>query len=477
MSHVVICNWRDSGHPLAGGAELYCERVAEHLTRNGHEVTLLTSGFKGATPVEEATFGRIVRRGGRFTVYFHTLVWLRRHRRQFDAVIDSQNGIPFFSPLATGRRKPVALLIHHVHQHQFTLYFPRPVSLLGQWLERTVSRWVYGRRAVCVVSPSSRAEVRRLLRFAGPVFITACGQDRADNPVRVLRDVHPRIVFVGRLVNHKRVDLLVRAFAEVMSRVEDLRLDIVGSGPELPALRTLADQLQVGERICFHGRVSDQRRDNLLDQAWMTVGTSVGEGWGLSVMEAAARGVPAVALRVSGLQDSVIDGVTGWLVNDPVDLPTAIVNAVASLREDATARSMADACRRWSDRFSWQATADRLLAVLTAERARLHDGSVARRAEHVSDAATIVDLDPVGLRTADLSVLPGTDQIDLGADTARLLLLGADEEDARARLTQMGVPTATIRDCRLARPNELLGWASSVADLSLTGADGESGSS
>jgi glycosyltransferase involved in cell wall biosynthesis len=467
MSRVVICNWRDSRHPQAGGAELYCERVAEQLHAKGHEVTLLTSRYAGAEATEKTGYGRVIRRGGTFTVYFFALLWLLTHRRRFDAVIDSQNGIPFFSPLVVGRRKPVALLIHHVHQHQFTLYFRWPMSRIGQWLERTGSRWVYGRRAVCVVSPSSRTEVRRRLRFKGPVFLAPCGQDPIDSP-DAMRAVYPRIVVVGRLVAHKRVDLLISAFAEVANQVDDIRLDVVGDGPELPALRALATKLLLDDRVRFHGRVADQRRDDLLDCAWLTVSTSVGEGWGLSVIEAAARGVPAVALRVPGLQDSVVDGVTGWLVDEPADLAKAIIGAVQSLVDEPDAVVRSVACRSWAGRFTWAATADRLLAVLADERARRSKGMTAGRTA-ISDGATIVDLDPIGLVGRDLSLLPGTDQIDLGADLVRLLLLGADEQDARVRLARIGVPPETIRGCHLARPNELLGWPANVADLVVSG--------
>jgi glycosyltransferase involved in cell wall biosynthesis len=473
MSRVVICNWRDGKHPLAGGAELYCERVAEKLHRKGHEVTLLTSRFAGAKAEEETGFGRIVRRGGTYTVYLFALLWLLTHRHRFDAVIDSQNGIPFFSPLVVSRKKPITLLIHHVHQQQFTLYFRWPMNRIGQWLERTGSRWVYGRRAVCVVSPSSRSEVRRRLRFDGPIFLAPCGQDPVRSPDAGVRAVYPRIVVVGRLVAHKRVDLLIHAFAEVANKLDEVRLDIVGDGPALPALRDLVGQLRLDDRVRFHGRVTDQRRDDLLDCAWLTASTSVGEGWGLSMIEAAARGVPAVALRVAGLQDSVVDGITGWLVDEPADLAVTIVQAIDSLRDESDALLKRTACQSWAGRFTWEATADRLLAVLASERSRLSGDVTARRTQRVSDAATIVDVDSIGILGRELSLLPGTDQIDLDSDPVRLLLLGADEEDARIRLAQMGVPPEAIRGCRLARPTELLGWTANVADLAVSGAPGE----
>ena len=126
--HVVICNWRDGWHPAAGGAELYCERVAAELHSEGVRVTYVTARAKGQTRRAQTPYGTVVRGGGTYTVYLFVLWWLFLHRRSIDGIIDSQNGIPFFTPLAVHRRTPIALLIHHVHQDQFEVHFPRPAA-------------------------------------------------------------------------------------------------------------------------------------------------------------------------------------------------------------------------------------------------------------------------------------------------------------------------------------------------------------
>jgi glycosyltransferase involved in cell wall biosynthesis len=458
--HIVICNWRDSRHAQAGGAELYCERVAQQLRRRGARVTLLTSRPKGAARAEETGFGRTVRGGGTFTVYLFALWWLLWHRRTVDAVIDSQNGIPFFSPLAVRRSTPVTLLVHHVHQHQFRLYFRWPLSRIGQWLEKTASRWVYGDRSICVVSPSSRTEVRRQLRLRGQIFVAACGQDRPVAVDRVRSD-RPRIVVVGRVVAHKRFDLLMRAMPAVLARFHRAELHVVGDGAGLGELRRLAEVTGVADAVHFHGRVSDEDRDRLLRSAWITVGCSVGEGWGLSMVEAAAAGVPAVGLRVPGLRDSILDGRTGWLVGDVGDLDTAVVNALHQLADPAVTAGMEHECRAWAARFTWQATADRLFAVLSGEFTRLRDDTAGT--VRATDATTLIELPLSSLAGADLSRLPGTDQIDFGDGSARLLMFGGDEHEAVARLRSIGVEGPVT--ARPARPFELLGWRHNLLDV------------
>jgi hypothetical protein len=86
---------------------------------------------------------------------------------RFDAVIDCQNGIPFFTPWVLPRRVPVFCVIHHVHDAQFRLNFPFWLAWLGQVLEGPVSRWTYRRHAFVVVSPSTLRAVRERLRWTG----------------------------------------------------------------------------------------------------------------------------------------------------------------------------------------------------------------------------------------------------------------------------------------------------------------------
>ncbi len=96
---VVVTNWRDRKHTLAGGAELVCERLAREFVERGHDVVLLTSAVAGEPRKEQVDGYWIVRRGGRWSVYLWVLLWMLLYRKYIRGVIDSQNGIPFFTPL------------------------------------------------------------------------------------------------------------------------------------------------------------------------------------------------------------------------------------------------------------------------------------------------------------------------------------------------------------------------------------------
>lgn len=473
---IAILNWRDSSHPEAGGAELYSESVARELAAEGHDVTLVTSRPAATAPRERRDGYRVVRRGGRFTLYPWVLLWLLRHRNRIDGVIDSQNGIPFFSPLVVGRRVPVVLLMHHVHQDQFALYFGPLVARVGRWLESTAARRVYGRRTVAAVSPSTRAAVRTRLRLRGPVHLAPCGLGEAAAPSVTVRGSVPRIVCVGRLVPHKRLDLLLDALPAVLARVPGLVVDLVGDGQDRDALAPRAARLGLGDAVTVHGRLPDAERDALLAAAWLTVNPTQGEGWGLSVLEANRAGVPAVAFTVEGLRDSVLPGETGWLVEEDGPggragrverLADTVSGALDDLTDPAAAARLRRATTAWAASFRWDRTADTLTQLLGQEHARLHLQPDRRAASDLAVTVTIpaelVEADrPRGLRDPDgWLVLPSAQR--------QLLLHGVGHAEVPAVLTRLGLGHLARRpdvEVEVARPRELLRWTAAGRDRS-----------
>jgi len=432
---IAILNWRDSRHPEAGGAELYCQQVARELASNGHAVVLVTSRPSGTAAQESVDGYRIIRRGGRFTVYPAVLWWLLWHRTRIDGVIDSQNGIPFFSPLVVRRQTAVVLLMHHVHQEQFALYFPPVLAAFGRWLESSAARQVYGRRSIAAVSPSTRAAVRTRLRLKGPIQLAPCGLSPAA--VERSRSLNPRIVTVGRLVPHKQVRILVEAISAVRRIVPTVELHLIGDGSERPFLEAFAAASGLSGHVVFHGRVSDEARDRLLASAWLTVNTTRGEGWGLSVLEANQHGVPAIAFRVDGMRDSVVDGMTGWLIDDPADLSSSICSALAALTDSTQRHRLETSTLAWSAGFTWDRTARQLMVILNQESARLR--RLEERRLKTSDLATVVEIPSSAVPEDWAPVLRSGDLLHSRPGGYQLLLLGIDQDDVPRVLDRIGV--------------------------------------
>ncbi|MFI5931768.1 glycosyltransferase family 4 protein [Actinoplanes sp. NPDC051494] len=452
--HVVWLNFKDATHPHSGGAEEYMHQVTARMVAGGQRVTIVTSRPRHAARAARIGGAAVRRMGNAYTVYPLALLWLLRHRRGIDAIVDTCNGIPFLSPLAVGRRIPVVVLIHHVHQVMFGQRFRFPLAQLGRWLERVGNRLVYGVRTIAVVSPSSRTEVRRVLGLIGPVYVAANGQEPIVVP-GAGRCEAPRIVCVGRLAPHKRWDLLLRALPRIAELVPDVELHLVGDGPCRSELAALIDELGIAGRVTMHGRLDDEHRNRLLASGWLTVCTSEVEGWGLAVTEAMSLGVPAVVLASPGLRDSVRNRQTGWVVARPQHLAGQITSALIELEDRGVAALWAVRCRAWAGRFTWAATTDRLTGLLAGEDAR--------RAGHdnrpICDLSTVVELPTHLAARIDFTRLRDVDQVDWEPARVRLLLAGYDESDATALLDRLGITLdPAVTRVAVARPADLLGW-------------------
>ncbi len=437
---VLLLNWRDLANPAAGGAEAYAEEIARRFAAAGCRLTLFTSAWEDAPSHDWANGYLVVRRGGRFGVYLAAARYLRQHRKQYDAVVDFQNGTPFFAPLwAPGT--PVICVVHHVHQAQFGLYFRWPVSQVGRLLEGRVSRRVYRDCPFVAVSPSTRAEMRRQLDFHGPVAVIPNGMDQvAGRPAP--RSPAPAIAVVTRLVPHKRLHLLVDAVPDLLRHWPELKVDIAGSGPARDALLAQVRELGLEGTVSLPGRVPERVKRDLLARAWLTVAPSLAEGWGLTVLEANALGTPALAYDVPGLRDSVQDRVTGWLVPPGEGLAAPLITALRELSDPGHQQLMADQSRLWASRFSWDVTAERLAAALLSEMTRLGHRTPTRR--RPVDLATVASWAP-GEQDGELErqlrkALRVTDVISSGPEGIRVLLTGCDELGAASALRRVSVP-------------------------------------
>lgn len=353
--------WRDRGNPEGGGSETYIERVAEYLAAEGREVTICTAAYAGAARDEVRNGVRFRRRGTRLSVYAHGLAWLlSRAGRRTDVVVDVQNGIPFFAPLV--RRTPVINLTHHVHREQWQIIYPGLVGRFGWWLESRVAPRLYRGHRYVTVSEASRSELSGLGIDPALVDVVYNGIDTSAAHIGSARAARPTITVLGRLVPHKQVEHAFQVVAGLRDEIPDLHLDVIGDGWWRERLVRAAAEHGVTELVTFHGAVSDAERDTLLERSWLMLTPSVKEGWGIVIMEAAARGVPCIAYAsAGGVTEAIVDSETGWLV-DSIDEMT---KRTRELLTDAELRGyLGGAAARRARAFSWDVTGARFADVL-----------------------------------------------------------------------------------------------------------------
>jgi glycosyltransferase involved in cell wall biosynthesis len=442
---ILFLNWRDLMNPISGGAEVHTEQIARRFAQAGALLTLFTSKYDGAAPYDWSNDYLVVRQGGRLGVYLAAARHLRKFGHQYDAIVDCQNGIPFFAPAFAPRATPVICMVHHVHQEQFDMYFRWPANHLGRLLEGKVTRRVYRNGTFVAVSPSTRAEMRRQLRLRMPVHIVPS----AFNPLphsTARRSSTPTIAVVTRLVPHKQLHHLVEAVPELLQRWPELHVDIAGTGSARDGLLARVKELGLERSVNLPGMVTEQVKSDLLSRAWLTVAPSLAEGWGLTVLEANTLGTPTLAYNVPGLQDSVRHRVTGWLVSPGDGLGRALGSALEELSDPCRQQVIADACRQWSSRFSWDLTAERMARVLLSEISRAEHGAGSQR--QVVDLATVALWAPGDADKAERYLrkeLRVTDEIARSEAGLRVLLRGCDDLAAARALQRVPVPPTKIQ--------------------------------
>jgi glycosyltransferase involved in cell wall biosynthesis len=361
-----IANWRDPWHPQAGGAERYAWEMARGLIARGAAVHFLTARAPGQARHESRDGIAITRVGGRFTVYPLVLGWLLARRRSFDAVLDCQNGIPFFTPFVLARQVPVLCVMHHVHSVQFGVHFPLWMAWAGRVMEGPVARMAYRRHACVAVSPSTVIAMRERLHWTGDIYLIPNGAPRPDTeaPAGPAGREQRSLVWVGRLVAHKRAELLLPVAERLLA--SGLTIDVIGRGPAAQPLAEAAAARGLDAAVRLRGFLPETDKQAAVAGSLLHLNTSQGEGWGLCVLEAAALGVPTVAYDVDGLRDAVHDGQTGWLVRAGERIEDVTERAVKELADPQRRAEIAAACRAWASQLDWERSAERMAALIKA---------------------------------------------------------------------------------------------------------------
>lgn len=348
---ILILNYKDPLHPEAGGAERYAWEVANLWSAGGHQVSYFTSRHEGATSFEYVGKIKVIRAGSKFSVFRRARQFLKRSGYEYDMVIDFVNQRSFAAHRRVGNR--AIAVVHHLGREVWQAEFGMLAGFVGRYLlDPVFVRELRGVRVIAV-SKSTGCDLE-----SSGVSVEGIIPPGVDLPllgiVPMVSSNRGRIVFVGRLVNNKRPRLAIEAFELLRQSRPELLMDMVGDG----YLRGELEKMQV-RGLQIHGRLGELEKQEVLSNASVVVVTSLREGWGIVALEAASYGIPVVACDIMGLRDSVVDGVTGLLVDAT---PEAIANAVDRLLTDGkTYLDMSLNSIEWAGRFTWEQTARSLL--------------------------------------------------------------------------------------------------------------------
>jgi glycosyltransferase involved in cell wall biosynthesis len=354
---ILAVNWLDLANPQAGGAELHFFEIFKRLVAGGDEVTLVTSGFDGAS-ARTSIDGIDVRRcGGRHTFALRGRGAVRRalREKEYDVVVEDINKLPLYLPTLTPL--PIYVIVPHLFGTTAFQEASLPVATVV-WLSELPIPWVYRSAAFQAISRSTRDDLvsrgipARRIRVIYPGIDT----HRFTPDPEATRAAEPTFFYVGRLRRYKGLETAIRAVAAVRVDIPGIILQIAGDGGDRPRLEALAQSSGVADRVRFLGFITEERKIQLMREAWALVYPSVKEGWGITNLEGAACGTPAIASDSPGLRESVIHDETGLLVPHG-----DVASMAAAMRRFAGDRPLVNRlggqARTFAEGLTWAGTA------------------------------------------------------------------------------------------------------------------------
>jgi glycosyltransferase involved in cell wall biosynthesis len=362
---ILWLTWKDRQNPAAGGAETVNEELAKRLVVDGHEVIFLVAGFNGASAEEARDGYKIVRVGSRWSIYVKAREYYRKNLVGWpDLVIDEVNTIPFLAKTYVKERN--ILFVHQLCREIwfFEMFFP--LNLIGYLLEPLYLRLLSDRRVI-TVSESTKKDLTRFGFKPENIAIISEGID--IEPLAELGSVEkfdrPTLLAHGTIRPMKRTDHLIRAFELAREKIPDLQLIVSGAAEGRYGKKVLKmiSKSKYRDDIEYAGKVSDERKAELMQKSHLLCVASVKEGWCLVVTEAASQGTPAVVYDVDGLRDAVGGGQAGSVcaANTPQSMAEKIVIVLGDEARYAELRR-----RAWesSKRVNFEACYGELSAVI-----------------------------------------------------------------------------------------------------------------
>ena len=334
----------DAVHPFnKGGRERRLWEITRRLARDGHDVHVYTmKWWSGPKTIERdgVSLHALCKlhplysgtRRSKTEALLFGFASLKLLTERFDTLdVDHIPYFPLFSArlVCLLRRRRLTATWHEVWGREYwTSYVGRPADL-GYLVERLSARMPH---RIISVSPQTSERLRQQLEVACPISTVPLGVDRERIDAAPSSAVTTDVLYAGRLLDHKKVDILVRAVAIACDRRSDLRCTIVGEGPERLALEQLAKDLGLSERVRFVDFLPDEKLYSAMKSAGVFVLPSIREGFGLVVLEASMCGLPVITVRHpdNAARHLILEGRNGFLVDaDAAELAQAIVRTLS----------------------------------------------------------------------------------------------------------------------------------------------------
>jgi glycogen synthase len=334
---------------LGGGGAVRTYEIYKRLSER-HKITVITGNYPNAIREEEKD-GILYKRIGSGKNYLWSRLTYSLNapklikKSDCDIVIEDFSAFsPIFSPLHT--KKPVIASI----QNLYGIHAIKKYTLLGfvAFIFEIFGLKLYENYIVV----SSSIEKKLKSSNVGKINIIPNG---VDNSLLHLATIQKNyILFLGRIdIYQKGIDVLLKSFSKITEH-EKIKLILAGNGKkkDITKLKYLIEIFALGDRVDFLGKVSEQKKKELLSNCMFVCMPSRFESWGMVAIEAAACEKPIIGAKIPGLCDAVKDGETGILVKP--DNSEELFQAMVSLIENKSLRiKFGKNGRRWAQNFNW----------------------------------------------------------------------------------------------------------------------------
>ena len=381
--------------PFCGGVTVSVETLRRGLEARGHEPWVLAPRFPGAVEVAPRTLRYPSIPAATYPQFPLAIPYSRRLARRVRAlafdVFHAHHPFllgPAARRLARRQGRPL-IFTYHTRYDKYAHYVPLPRDVVEAAARLLSTR--FAARADAIIAPS--AVLRDELRARGvgvPIAVVPTGVDlarfspgdrTAARRACGIEDGGLVVLYVGRLDREKSVDRILAAFARIAGTLAQVRLVLVGQGTQAEDLRRMASGLHAAARITFAGVCAHEALPTYYRAADLFLFASETETQGLVLAEAAACGLPAVAVNAPGCAEVVHDGDTGVLTKGD---PSALAEAAIGLLVDPARRAiMAARARKLAEgEFDVTLQIDRTLAVYADALARCGRDAIVDRSAY-----------------------------------------------------------------------------------------------
>ena len=340
---------RDPLHPRAGGAERTLLEITTRLVLMGHEVVILTVRWKGSKATDILNNVKVIRFGNTLFYHLFTPIFLIKFKPSI-AVNDLGQAVPWLS--TTVLRQKSIVFFRHLHSRSLPGQVGRPLAKLITSIEKAYFL-IYPNRTFVTESSTSKSDLIKIGINEDKIILNPPGVDLQKYNLYDKSQI-PTVVYFGGFRKYKRPLETVAIFKEISLRMGEVRFIFIGNGPEILKVKSMVKKCRIDDKTIFTGKLEEFELAKMISQSWLNVHTSITEGWGLSIIEAAASGTPTVAYEVPGVVDTIVNGMNGFKIRD-LDREAFVEAALRILNDpfkwETTSRKVAE-------KYSWDKAAD-----------------------------------------------------------------------------------------------------------------------